>query len=159
MALGSTQPLTEMSTRSISWGGKSGRCVRLTTLPPSCGVVTRYGNLKFLETSGPVQACNGTALPFYHNCYPISLTNLESKERFKCNMELIYKPVNTSWLFHGPSCVRTSSRGQRNCDKFENTQAMCRQICHTVRRWTALFVSLFQTRSSCTNSPISETGK
>jgi len=34
MALGSTQPLTEMSTRSISWG-KSGRCVvRLTTLPP-----------------------------------------------------------------------------------------------------------------------------
>ena len=30
MALGSTQPLTEMSTRSISWG-KDGRCVRLTT--------------------------------------------------------------------------------------------------------------------------------
>jgi hypothetical protein len=38
MALGSTQPLTEMSTRSISWG-KGGRCVRLTTLPPSCAVV------------------------------------------------------------------------------------------------------------------------
>jgi hypothetical protein len=36
MALGSTQPLTEMSTRNISWGGKGGRCVRLTTLPPSC---------------------------------------------------------------------------------------------------------------------------
>jgi len=33
MALGSTQPLTEMSTRNISWG-KSGRCVGLTTLPP-----------------------------------------------------------------------------------------------------------------------------
>jgi len=30
MALGPTQPLTEMSTRNISWG-KSGRCVRLTT--------------------------------------------------------------------------------------------------------------------------------
>ena len=30
MALGSTQPLTEMSTRGISWG-KGGRCVRLTT--------------------------------------------------------------------------------------------------------------------------------
>jgi len=30
MALGSTQPLTEMSTRSISWG-KGGRCVSLTT--------------------------------------------------------------------------------------------------------------------------------
>ena len=31
MALGSTQPLTEMSTRSISSWGKGGRCVRLTT--------------------------------------------------------------------------------------------------------------------------------
>jgi hypothetical protein len=36
MALGSTQPLTEMSTRDLSWGGKGGRCVGLTTLPPSC---------------------------------------------------------------------------------------------------------------------------
>ena len=44
-------------------GGKGGRCVRLTTLPPSCAVVTKSGNLNFLEPSGPVQACNGTALP------------------------------------------------------------------------------------------------
>ena len=45
-------------------GGKGGRCVRLTTLPPSCAVVTKSGNLDFLEPSGPVQACNGTPLPF-----------------------------------------------------------------------------------------------
>ena len=63
MALGSTQPRTEMSTRFISWG-KGGRCVRLTTLPPSCAVVMKSGNLNFLEPSGPLQACNGTALPF-----------------------------------------------------------------------------------------------
>ena len=25
----------------------------------------KSGNLKFLEFSGPLQACNGTALPFY----------------------------------------------------------------------------------------------
>ena len=31
-------------------------------LPPSCAVVTESGNLNFLEPSGPVQACNGTAL-------------------------------------------------------------------------------------------------
>ena len=32
-------------------------------VPPSCAVVTKSGNLKFLEPSGPLQACNGTALP------------------------------------------------------------------------------------------------
>jgi len=36
MALGLTQPLKEMSTRNIFWGGKGGRCVGLTTLPTSC---------------------------------------------------------------------------------------------------------------------------
>jgi hypothetical protein len=36
MALESTQPLTEMSTRNIYWGGEGGRCIGLTTLPPSC---------------------------------------------------------------------------------------------------------------------------
>jgi hypothetical protein len=37
MALGPTQPLTEISTRNLSWwgGGLSGRCEWLTTLPPS----------------------------------------------------------------------------------------------------------------------------
>jgi hypothetical protein len=36
LPLGSTQPLTEMSTRNISWWGKGGRCVGLTNLPSSC---------------------------------------------------------------------------------------------------------------------------
>ena len=45
-------------------GGKGGRCVRLTTLPPSCAVVMKSGSLNLLEPSGPVQACNGVALPF-----------------------------------------------------------------------------------------------
>ena len=44
-------------------GVKGGRCVRLTTLPPSCAIVTKSVNLNFLEPSGPVQVCNGTALP------------------------------------------------------------------------------------------------
>ena len=65
MALGSNQPLTEMSTVSISWGVKDGRCVRLTNLSPSCAVVVKSVNLNFLEPSGPLQACNGTDLPFY----------------------------------------------------------------------------------------------
>jgi hypothetical protein len=43
--------------------GKSGRCLRLTNLPPSCAVVKKSANLNFLETSGLLQDCNGTALP------------------------------------------------------------------------------------------------
>ena len=55
MALGSTQPLIEMSTRNISWGGKGGRCVRLITLPPSC-----VDCLEILEPQPPnLRACTG----------------------------------------------------------------------------------------------------
>jgi hypothetical protein len=60
MALGSTQPLTEMIPGVFS-GGKGGRCVRLT-LPPSRAVVVKSGSLNSLEPLGPLQACNGTAL-------------------------------------------------------------------------------------------------
>jgi len=45
-------------------GVKAARCVRLTTLPPSFAVVMKSEKLNFLETSGPLQACNETALPF-----------------------------------------------------------------------------------------------
>ena len=51
MALGSTRPLREMSTRSIS-REQNGRYVRLTTLPPSWDIVTKYGSRNFLEPSG-----------------------------------------------------------------------------------------------------------
>jgi hypothetical protein len=63
----STHLLKEMSTRRIS-GGKCGRCVSLTTLPQSCSVVMKSGNLSFLENSRPLQACNGTALPLLETC-------------------------------------------------------------------------------------------
>ena len=58
MALGSTKPLTEMGTRSISWG-ENGRYVRLTTLPTSCALVTKSGNLNFLEPSGHLGPVTG----------------------------------------------------------------------------------------------------
>jgi hypothetical protein len=36
--------------------------LKADNLPPSCAVVTKSGSLNFLEPSGSVQACNGTAL-------------------------------------------------------------------------------------------------
>jgi len=55
MALGYTQPLTEMCTRNI-FGGNGGRCRRLTTLPPSCAEC-----LEICEPQhhGTLRACPG----------------------------------------------------------------------------------------------------
>ena len=41
MALGSTQPLTEIWVPGVFPGGKGGLCVRLTTFPQSCAVVMK----------------------------------------------------------------------------------------------------------------------
>ena len=38
-------------------------------LPPSCAVVTKSGNFNILKSSGPVQACNGTAFTVNNDCY------------------------------------------------------------------------------------------
>ena len=47
-------------------------------LPPSCAVVTKSGSLKFLEPSGPVQACNGTDFTLIsHNYFRILNTDRE----------------------------------------------------------------------------------
>jgi len=60
MALGSTQPLTEMSTRSSSWGQR--RPVRKAdNLTPSCAVVTKSGDPNSLGPSGTV-----TGLPYLY---------------------------------------------------------------------------------------------
>jgi len=65
MVLGSTQLLTEMNTRNISWG------VGLTTLPPSCVECLEIWapqapeNLKACPgPPRPAQACTRLALPF-----------------------------------------------------------------------------------------------
>ena len=44
-------------------GGKGGRCVRLTTYH-HVPIVKKSGGLNLLEHRGPVQACNGTTLPY-----------------------------------------------------------------------------------------------
>ena len=62
MVLGSSQPLTEMSTRNISWGGKGGRCLGLTTLPPSCAECHEIWEP---YTSWNPQAGTGIVLPLY----------------------------------------------------------------------------------------------
>ena len=44
-------------------GGKGGRCVGMTPYHIHVPIVKKSGGLNLLENCGPVQACNGTALP------------------------------------------------------------------------------------------------
>jgi len=56
MALELTHTLTEMSTRIIFWGGKGGRCLELTNLPPSCAYCLEIWEP---QPIGTLRACPG----------------------------------------------------------------------------------------------------
>jgi len=70
MALGLTQPLTEMSTRNVSWGVNSAGAYGCQPYHLHVPIVLKSRNLKHLGTSGPLQACNGIALlvPLLYIC-------------------------------------------------------------------------------------------
>jgi hypothetical protein len=63
MAPGLTQPLTEMSTRNISWEVKVASVYSRQPYHLHVPTVLKSGNLNLVEPSGPVQACNRNALP------------------------------------------------------------------------------------------------
>jgi hypothetical protein len=56
ISLGSTQPLTEMSTRNVSWGYRHFHVL----------IVLKSGSFNLLEPSGPVKACNGNGIAFLY---------------------------------------------------------------------------------------------
>jgi len=60
-----------------------GEGVRLTTLPPSSTVLTKSGNLNFLEPSGPLQTCKGTLKRIIQ---PDMIINLHVKYTFSCQI-------------------------------------------------------------------------
>ena len=93
MTLRLTQPLTEMSTRNIFWGvmaaGSWGWPYHLHV--PS---VLKSGSLRLLEPSGPVQACNGIALPF-------KFLRLQDTNCLRFQTRPVRVKLLTLTLFHG----------------------------------------------------------
>ena len=70
-ALGSTYPLTEMSTRNISWRVKAVGAYGWQPYHLYVSTVLKSGSLKLLEPSRPVQAC----APF--TCYDYTASTVE----------------------------------------------------------------------------------
>ena len=125
-------------------GGKGGRCVRLTTLPPSCAVVTKSGNLNFLEASGPVQACNGTALPLplpFWILFIFSYWTSIAGPSDRAAARLLRSWVRISpsaWMFVCCECCVLSGRGL--CDELitrpeESYWLWCVFVCDLEASW------------------------
>jgi len=64
-ALWFAQPLTEICSSNISWCGKGGRCVGLTTLPLSCADYIEICELQTPETLWAL-------MRLYRDCLPLN---------------------------------------------------------------------------------------
>jgi hypothetical protein len=62
-------------------GGKKRPVRKADNLPPSWATVTKSGNLNFLEPSGPLRACNGTAFTMDENPCTSAAIDTGSEER------------------------------------------------------------------------------
>jgi len=65
MAMGSTQPLAEMSTRNTSWGEKTAVAYRWQSYHLHVSTALKSGSLNLMQPSGPVQICTGIAFLYW----------------------------------------------------------------------------------------------
>jgi len=70
IALATTQSLTEMSARNITFGRKGGRCLVLTTLPPSCAECLEIWEP---QPPGTLRDCPGLYRDYFTFTFAISV--------------------------------------------------------------------------------------
>ena len=105
MDLESTQP-------GVFPGGKSGRCVRLTTLPQSLAIATSSGNLNFLEPSGHLGPVMGLIYIFFYQKKRKDLA--KNKHRYQdTRCQIRFKP-GTFRIFSGRTVHHTSMYVRQN---------------------------------------------
>jgi len=85
MALGLTQPLTEMNTRNISWVKGRG-CVGLTTLPSSCAYCLEIWEP---QTLGSLRACPRLQWGCFNFRFKLERTNCNFLARLPWNLSLL----------------------------------------------------------------------
>jgi hypothetical protein len=106
------------------------------TLPPSCAVVMKSGNLNFLQPSGPLQACNGTAFYSHAGCTGLTLSAGGKK------IPRMGKKVPSTTLPQHTSCASLVSAEKNHVGYFLNSPRMfvCMYVCICVCVYVCLYV-------------------